>query len=277
MSILRCVASAIVAAMDTRAAAPLRPPTDSPCALVTGGGIRVGAAIVRALADAGYRVWIHYNRSEAPAARLADSLAGAALGTIGADLTDDAARRRLIDTVVDPKGPAAGRLDLLVNSAASFESGAFLARSDDDLLRVLTINLLAPLSLIRGLAPALAATEGSAVNILDLAATQPWRGYADHCVSKAALAMATRALAGELAPMIRVNGVAPGTVLWPDDERFGPGSEGRERVLQGIPLGRAGEPEDVARAVLYLARERFITGHSIVVDGGRAVGRGACP
>lgn len=263
--------------MDSRAAAPVRPPTDSPCALVTGGGIRVGAAIVRALADAGYRVWIHYNSSRAPAAQLAESLGEAALGTVGADLTDAAARRRLVDRIVDPQGPAAGRLDLLVNSAASFESGAFLARSDEDLLRVLTINLLAPLSLIRELAPALTATAGSVVNILDLAATQPWRDFADHCVSKAALAMATKALAGELAPAIRVNGVAPGTVLWPEDERFAPGSEGRERVVRGIPLGRAGAPEDVARAVLYLARERFITGHSLVVDGGRAVGRGACP
>ncbi|MEZ4385264.1 MAG: SDR family oxidoreductase [Nannocystaceae bacterium] len=263
--------------MDRRADAPEPSPTSPRCALVTGGAIRVGAAIVRALAAAGYRVWIHYNSSEAPAARLASELGAAALGTLGADLSDEEARRRIIDAVLDPEGPAAGRLDLLVNSAASFESGAFLARSDADLLRVLTINLLAPLSLIRGLAPALGRSEGAVVNILDLAATQPWRGYADHCVSKAALAMATKALAAELAPRIRVNGVSPGTVLWPENEAFAPGSEGRERVLQGIPLGRAGDPEDVARAVLYLARERFITGHSLVVDGGRAVGRGACP
>ncbi|MCA9635681.1 MAG: SDR family oxidoreductase, partial [Myxococcales bacterium] len=102
-----------------------------------------------------------------------------------------------------------------------------------------------------------------------LAAYQAWGGYADHCVAKAGLAMATRALAGELAPSVRVNGIAPGTVLWPDEARFAEGSPARAAITARIPLGRAGTPEDVARAVLYLAREPFITGHTIVVDGGR--------
>jgi pteridine reductase len=247
-----------------------------PIALVTGGAIRVGAAIVRALADAGYRVWIHYNRSEAPALALAEALAPAIVGITSADLSRADDRRALVHRIVDPAGPASGRLDLLVNSAAGFEHGAFLARSDEDLLRVLTLNLVAPLSLIRDLTPTLAAGGGSVVNILDLAATQPWRGYVDHCTAKAGLAMATRALAGELAPAIRVNGISPGTVLWPDDERFS-GEEARARIVAGIPLGRVGAAEDVARAVVYLAGEPFITGHTIVVDGGRSVSRGAGP
>jgi len=247
-----------------------------PVALVTGGAIRVGAAIVRALADAGYRVWIHYNRSESPAQTLAEALGPAIAGIFSADLSRPDDRRALVQTIVDPAGPAAGRLDLLVNSAAGFEHGAFLARSDEDLLRVLTLNLIAPLSLARGLAPALATGEGSVVNILDLAATQPWRGYVDHCTAKAGLAMATRALAGELAPAIRVNGISPGTVLWPEEERFS-SEEARARIVAGIPLRRVGTAEDVARAVVYLAREPFITGHTIVVDGGRSVSRGAGP
>jgi len=248
-----------------------------PVALVTGGAIRVGAAIVRALAAAGYRVWIHYNRSQGPAAQLAGELRKpAAVGTVRADLRDSAARQALIARVLDADGPAGGRLDLLVNSAAGFERGAFLARSDDDLLRVLTLNLIAPLALSRGLAPALSRERGSIVNILDLAASQPWRGYVDHCTAKAGLAMATRALAGELAPALRVNGVAPGTVLWPEEERFA-SDEARSRIVAGIPLQRIGTPEDIARAVVYLAGEPFITGQTIVVDGGRSVAREAGP
>ena len=249
-------------------------PQQAPIALVTGGAIRVGAAIVRSLAGAGYRVWIHFNRSQTAAQELATSLGTAAAGIVGADISTKNARQGLIARVLDPAGPAAGQLDLLVNSAASFEHGSFLGRSDEDLLRVLNLNLVAPLSLARGFAPMLASRGGSIINILDLAASQPWRGYADHCIAKAGLAMATRALAGELAPDLRVNGIAPGTVLWPEEQRF-TGSKARSRIVNGIPLGRIGEADDVARAVLYLAREPFITGHTIIIDGGRSVARGS--
>jgi small subunit ribosomal protein S21 len=139
--------------------------------------------------------------------------------------------------VTAPTGPAGGRLDLLVNNAASFERGDFRTRSDADLRRVLEVNLVAPVSLARGLAPALTAASGSIVNILDVAGYQPWRGYLDHCTAKAGLAMATRALAGELAPAVRVNGVAPGTVAWPeDDPRFAADSPVRAAILRAIPL-----------------------------------------
>ncbi len=249
-------------------------PHKAPIALVTGGAIRVGAAIVRSLAEAGYRVWIHYNRSQAAALELQRSLGKGAAGIVAADLSLENARKGLIAEILDPAGPAAGRLDLLVNSAASFESGPFLERSDEDLLRVLNLNLIAPLSLARGLAPMLASRGGSIINILDLAASQPWRGYADHCIAKAGLAMATHSLALELAPDLRVNGIAPGTVLWPEEHRFS-SDEARAKIVAGIPLGRIGGADDVARAVLYLARESFITGHTIVVDGGRRVARGS--
>ncbi|HEY8380058.1 MAG TPA: SDR family oxidoreductase, partial [Nannocystis sp.] len=171
---------------------------------------------------------------------------------------------------------AGGRVDLLVNNAASFEHGRLMARSDADLRRVLEVNLVAPVSLARALAPALTAAGGAVVNILDVAAVQPWRGYLDHCTAKAGLAMATRALAVELAPAVRVNGVAPGTVAWPeDDPRYAAGSAVRERILRAIPLGRIGRPEDVAEAVLFLASSSFITGQVLAVDGGRLAGGGA--
>lgn len=248
---------------------------EQPVALVTGGAVRVGRAITVALARAGYRVWLHYHRSEAAAAETSASLGAACVATLQADLSCEAERAAVAQRVRDPSGPGGGRLDLLVNSAASFERGGFLERSDDDLRRVLEVNLVAPISLTRALAPALLAARGAVVNILDVAALQPWPGYLDHCTAKAGLAMATRALAVELAPAVRVNGVAPGTVAWPEgDPRFAEGSEIRARILRAIPLGRVGTPEDVAETVLFLARSAFVSGQVIAVDGGRTAAGG---
>lgn len=248
----------------------------APVAVVTGGAIRVGEAITRELAAAGYRVWIHYHRSRGEAEALAAELAGGCAGTFGGDLAEEAVRAGLCGRVTEPGGATGGRVDLLVNNAASFERGAFTGRSDADLRRVHEVNFVAPVSLTRGLAGALARAGGAVVNILDVAAVQPWRGYFDHCTAKAALAMATRALAVELAPGVRVNGVAPGTVAWPaDDPRYAEGSEVRDRILRAIPLGRIGSPEEIARAVVFLAQSRFITGQVLAVDGGRLAAGGA--
>ncbi len=246
-------------------------PETTPVALVTGGAIRVGKAIVEALVHAGYRVWVHYNRSVEPAEQLAGELGSACLGIVPAQLAEEVARNELVAAVSDASGPAGGRLDLLVNSAASFEYGGFETRSDEDLRRVLEVNLVAPISLVRGLAPTLRRTRGSVVNILDLAAFFPWNNYLDHCTAKAGLWMATRALASELAPDVRVNGISPGTVLWPTGDKFGPGSKARERIVKAIPLERVGTPQDVAEAVLFLARSNFITGQEISIDGGRKI------
>jgi len=243
-------------------------------ALVTGGAVRIGRAIVTALARDHWRVWIHHHRSVEPARELARVLGEhAVVGLVGGDLADADARERVCATVLDRSGPAAGRVDLLVNNAASFEHGPFLEREDADLARVLATNLVAPLSLTRRIAPALTRTLGSIVNIVDVAGLHPLRGYADHCIAKAGLEMATRALAAELAPL-RVNAVAPGTVAWPTDGRHDEGSAARTAVLQQIPLGRIGTPEDIARAVLYLADAPFVTGTCMIVDGGRVAATG---
>jgi pteridine reductase len=257
-------------------------PPDSPpsattsrqVALVTGGAVRVGRAIVVRLANAGWRVWIHCHRSLDDARALAEHIGDAALGPVAADLADAHARAQLCTTVIDPSGPAGGRLDLLVCSAASFERGAFLERTDADLERVLRTNLVAPLSLARALAPTLArGPSGAIVNIGDVAGAHPWREHLDHCTSKAALHFATRALAVELAPL-RVNAVAPGTVLWPEDERHAEGSATRRAIEQAIPLGRIGTPQDVADAVLFLAQAPFLSGTCLAVDGGRLAAAG---
>ncbi len=248
---------------------------EGPVAVVTGGAIRVGRAIVRALVADGHRLWVHCHRSIGEAAELAGSLGDACLGVVQADLGDPEERARLAAAILDPEGPGGGRLDLLVNNAASFERGPFDARSDDDLARVLGVNLVAPVSLVRALLPGLrAGGRGLVVNILDLSAYHPWRGYVDHAVAKAGLMMATRALAVELAPLVRVAGIAPGTVLWPDEGRFADEAL-REKITAAIPLGRVGSPEDVAAAVVFLARSPFLTGIVVPVDGGRlAAGAG---
>ncbi len=252
--------------------------SSAPVALVTGGAIRIGRATCLALAAAGHRVWVHFHSSAQAAEEVARLLGDACLGTLCFDLGDEAARAELCRRVRDPDGPAGGRLDLLVNNAGGFERGEFAGRTDADLRRVLEVNLVAPVSLARGLAPALAAARGSVVNLVDVAGYQPWRGYLDHCTAKAGLAMATRALALELAPAVRVNGIAPGTVAWPtDDDRFAEGSPLRAAIVRAIPLGRIGDPGDIARTVVFLAQSPFISGQTIAVDGGRLAAGGMGP
>lgn len=241
----------------------------APVALVTGAAARIGRAIASGLARAGYRVWIHHHRSEAAAIELVEHLRASpehtpAVAHVRADLRAADARIALVDRVLDPRGPAGGRLDLFVASAASFERGAFLERTDADLERVLALNLVAPLSLDRAFAARLREHAGAIVHVLDLGAYDPWPEYLDHCVSKAALAAATRALAVELQP-VRVNAVAPGPVLPPP----GLGAAGRAALAAGIPAGHLGTPEDVVDAVTYLARARHVSGHTLVVDGGQ--------
>ncbi|BDG08791.1 SDR family oxidoreductase [Anaeromyxobacter paludicola] len=227
-------------------------------ALVTGAGVRVGRVIAQELSRAGYTVAAHYHRHRPPRG----------LAAFAADLST-------------PEGPAAlarafrarfSRLDLLVNSAAGFEP-APLARLDAEGFDAqMDLNARAPLLLARALLPLLGRARGSIVNVLDVGgAFVPWKGFAAYVSSKAALARATECLALELAPRIRVNGVAPGTVLWPEEY---PASLRRE-LTRRIPLRRAGRPEDVAQAVRYLAEAPYVTGAILPVDGGRRLfGRG---
>lgn len=232
-------------------------------ALVTGGAVRLGRALSLGLAEAGYDLVVTYHRSGREAGSLVDALAarGRRCEAVAADLAaPDAA-----DAIVAAAEQAFGRLDLLVNSAASFEKARLL---DVDAARwdaVMALNVRAPHLLVRAAAPLLRASRGSVVNVADLAAFQAWTEYPHHSVSKAALVHLTRVQARALAPEIRVNAVAPGAVLPPESD-----SEERLRALAaGAPLGRLGSPDDVVAAVLYLAGAAFVTGQVIAVDGGR--------
>jgi pteridine reductase len=221
-------------------------------ALVTGAGVRLGEAVARHLARHGYTVAAHYHahRPRGFAAALQADLAAPG----GPDALAAAFRGRF------------SRLDLLVNSAASFEALPLEATDAAAFDAQLDLNARAPLLLTRALLPLLRRARGSVVNVADVGGgLVAWSGYAAYCAGKAALVRLTECLALELAPRVRVNAVAPGTVLWPAAYPAGK----RRRLAARIPLGRAGTPLDVAEAVRYLAEAPFVTGAVLPVDGGR--------
>jgi pteridine reductase len=221
-------------------------------ALVTGAGVRLGLAIARHLERRGYTVAAHYHAHRPR--RFAVALQADLAAPDGPDALAVAFRARC------------SRLDLLVNSAAAFEARSIEATDAAAVDAQLDLNLRAPLLLTRALLPLLRRAGGSVVNVADVGGgLVAWRGYAAYCASKAALVRLTECLALELAPRVRVNAVAPGTVLWPE----GYGAARRSALAARIPLGRAGTPRDVAEAVRYLAEAPFVTGAVLPVDGGR--------
>lgn len=237
-------------------------------ALVTGGAIRLGRAITLGLAEAGYDVAIHYHSSRGPAeetARTVEALGRRAV-VIQADLSQGAGAGALVAAVSE----AYGRLDLLINSAASFEQRDLLDVDEAEWDAVMALNLRGPFLTVREAADLLGAAEGSVVNMVDLSAFQPWVGYPHHSVSKAGLMHLTRILARVMAPRVRVNAIAPGAVLPPADFS----DADRTRELARTPVGHLGSPEDIVRTVLFLAASPFITGEVVVVDGGRSLGDG---
>jgi pteridine reductase len=237
-------------------------------ALVTGGARRVGAAISRRLHAAGANVVVHYRDSEADAARLEselNALRPKSAAKVKAELLAPVAPRALVGAATD----AFGRLDVLVNNASTFfpvEVGAMEASHWEELIGS---NLRAPLFIAQQAAAELAKNEGAIVNIVDIHAERPLKGYPLYSIAKAGLAALTRSLALELAPRVRVNGVAPGAIAWPEDGQF-PEDE-RARIVATTPLGRLGSPEDIARAVHFLACSPYVTGQILAVDGGRSI------
>ncbi len=237
--------------------------------LITGGAKRVGAAICRRLHAAGASVMLHY-RSSAGEARLlqaelnhvrADSVA-----LIHADLIDVGKLPSLVDQTVQ----RFGKLDALVNNASSFFATPVGDITPDAWEDLVGTNVRAPLFLAQAAAPALKKTQGAIVNITDIHADRPLRSYIVYTTAKAALAGLTRSLARELAPEVRVNAVAPGPILWPDDADFDELS--RQRIISHTPLRREGTPDDIAKAVHFLLADApYVTGITIDVDGGRHI------
>ncbi|MFW6084289.1 MAG: SDR family NAD(P)-dependent oxidoreductase [Gemmatimonadota bacterium] len=233
-----------------------------PRAVVTGGAVRVGRAIAERLAEAGYDLVLHYHSSGEAAGEAAERLhdLGATVELVRADLV----RPEEIGRPFEAAESRFGGLDLLVNSAAVFPRSDPLETTVDEWDRVFALNARAAYFCAQEAARRM--QGGAIVNIVDTGADQAWPGYVPYVASKAALASVTRGLAAAFAPRIRVNAVAPGPVLLPEG---GDGEAEREAVERLTALGRVGSPEDVAEAVLYLARASYVTGEILRVDGGQ--------
>lgn len=241
--------------------------------LITGGGKRIGASIAKKLHREGFDVALHYRRSQAEAETLAEQFnthrADSAF-TLQADLRDSTAPQALVDACLAQKN----RLDVLVNNASAFFPTPVETATPDDWALLTEVNARAPFFLSQAAAPALAQHRGCIVNLIDIYAERPLADHPIYVASKAALAALTRALARDLAPEIRVNGIAPGAILWPDaeDNTDALAIKRQSTILQRTPLERLGTPDDIANTAHFLiAGAAFISGQIIGVDGGRSV------
>jgi pteridine reductase len=232
---------------------------------VTGAGHRIGRAIAVALATRGMRVAIHYNATADGARETLAQVqsAGGDGDVIGADLTKTAEIARLVESVAQ----TFGGIDVLVNSAAVMIRTPFGEIDSDEWDSIMALNVKAPFFMAQAAAPYLRAAHGTIVNIADLAAFETWPAYLPHGLSKSGVVYLTRALARVLAPEVRVAGIAPGTVLLPDNWD----QKSAEHLRETTPLERHGSPDDVTRTVLFILDSDYLTGETIIVDGGRHV------
>jgi pteridine reductase len=241
---------------------------ESKVALVTGAARRVGAAIARRLHAAGANVVLHYRGAESEAAQLEKELNAARAGSamkLRGDLLALVAPKALVDAALQ----RFARLDILVNNASAFYPTAIGQIELGHWEELIGSNLRAPLFLSQAAAPRLALAGGVIVNIADIHAERPLKGYVVYSIAKSGLVALTRSLALELAPGVRVNAVAPGAIAWPEDGQFDPGE--RERIVATTPLRRTGNPGEIAQAVHFLCTAPFVTGQVLAVDGGRSI------
>ncbi len=236
--------------------------------LITGAAKRIGAACARLLHGEGYNVFLHYRASSVAAMQLCDELNG---------IRPDSAKIKAADLLklseltelADEARQAWGGIDVLVNNAAAFYSTPVLETTEAQWDELLDSNLKAPFFLATALADTLSARQGCIVNIIDIHAERGLKNYAVYCISKAGLATMTKVLAKEFGAAIRVNGVAPGAILWPDHELS---ESEKQEILQRVALERIGEPTDIAKAVLFLIKDaNYMTGQILTVDGGRTL------
>jgi len=237
--------------------------------LVTGGAKRVGAAIARRLHRGGANLMLHYRGSEREAKALREELnaaRGNSVALVQADLLDIQGLPEIVRNTVN----RFDRLDALVNNASAFFPTPVGEMTPANWESLIGANLRAPLFLSQAAAPHLKKTGGAIVNITDIHAERPLKNYVIYSIAKTGLAGLTRSLARELAPEVRVNGVAPGAIVWPEDGSWDDLT--RQRIVSHTLLRRTGEPDDIARAVYYLIAEApYVTGQIIAVDGGRSI------
>jgi len=237
-------------------------------ALVTGGSKRIGAEIAKSLHLEGMNLILHYHSSDQEARALQSELNEArpkSVVLVKGDLLDNHKITHLIQEAIKVNA----RLDALVNNASSFFPTPIGSTSEEDWNDLIGTNLKAPYFLSQAAAPELRKRYGCIVNIADIYGERPLKNHSVYSIAKAGLIMLTRSLARELAPEVRVNAVAPGAVLWPENDRD---RVAQQRIVSRTPLKRTGTPAEIARAVLFLIRDaEFVSGHVIPVDGGRSV------
>jgi pteridine reductase len=247
------------------------PPVDlaGRVALVTGAARRIGAATATTLHDNGMNVAIHYRGSAAEANALCDRLNSRrpdSAACFQADLLEPGAPTHLVAQVIE----WGGGLDVLVNNASTFYPTPLGTIGEDAWQDLIGSNLKAPLFLSQAAAPALVESGGNIVNIVDIHARRPLRDHHVYGAAKSGLVMLTKSLAKDLAPAVRVNGVAPGAIAWPE---HGMTEAVKQEILAEVPLGRAGDPADIANAVLFFVRDAtYSTGQVLAIDGGRSIG-----
>ena len=238
-------------------------------ALVTGGSKRIGATIVRTLHNNGFNVAIHYNSSSDAADQLCAELNAKREDSsiaIGADLIDQNSLDNLIPSLIE----TTQRLDVLVNNASTFYPTPIEKITLEDWENLLGTNLKAPLFLSKYATQYLKQSKGSIINIIDIHSKKPLKEHPIYGSAKSGLAMLTRSLASDLAPDVRVNGISPGLILWPENN---PSEKAKNNILQQIPLKKIGASEDIANCVMFLIEDApYITGEIIAVDGGRSMG-----
>jgi len=234
-------------------------------ALITGGAHRIGQQICRTLHQAGFNLIIHYNSSATAAQNLADELNLSRQNSAKiahAELSNMDDINQLCTTIDE--------IDVLVNNASVFYPTPVSSLNQPDYQKIMNTNLMGPLFLSTTLSNKLATNQGCIVNIVDIHADRPLRNHTIYNISKAAIAMMTKTLAKELAPNIRVNGVSPGSILWPENDAELSEAQ-KQSMLNKIALNKQGSASDIANTVLFLAQSNYITGQIIAVDGGRSL------
>jgi len=236
--------------------------------LITGAARRIGAACARRLHQQGYNIFLHYRSSEEDALQLSRELNGIRAGsvkTVQADLL----KTEQLSSLVEEVRATWGKLDVLINNASAFYPQQFSNVTEQEWDDLLGSNLKAPFFLAQKCSELLAENQGCIINIVDIHAERGLKGYPVYSIAKAGLAAMTKVLAKELGPEIRVNAVSPGAVLWPEAEMS---EQEKTEILQRVALKRTGEPDDIAKAVLFLVKDApYMTGQILSIDGGRTL------
>ncbi len=236
--------------------------------MITGGARRIGAGLVQHLHQSGMRIILHYCNSERDARSLANELNAQRAGSVEL-LQGDLTEYAKIPDLIAQAGACFNRLDVLINNASSFFPTDLGTIDEDMWEKLVGVNLKAPLYLTQAVAPYLKSSQGCIINIVDIHADRPLKGYPVYSISKAGLAMLTRSMARELAPEVRVNGIAPGAIMWPEAEHY---AALHQEIISRTALKREGKPQDIADIALFLINHAdYITGQIVAVDGGRTL------